>query len=144
VPSFMRRKGGIIKELHPEEIFLTSRQNFQFHLLREEKRGEVEAWVIDVAPKELRTWQRIVVWVDQGTLEVVRIEAESPANPSVLVKSTRLATDFVQVTDGIWLPGRARTEVEGRALFAGTRIEAVTRFTHYRLNEGIDGRVFAR
>ena len=144
VPLFARRTGGPLQELRPEEIFFASRQNFRFHLLREERRKGLETWVIDVTPKEEKTWQRIIVWVDQRTLEVVRIEAESPADPSVFVKSTKLGTDFIQVADGIWLPGRAHTELEGRALFAGKRMEAVTRFTHYRINEGVDGKVFAR
>lgn len=144
VPRFGRRTGGPLRELRPEEIFFTSRQSFQFHLLREERRGGIETWVIDVTPTEQKGWQQIVVWVDQGTLEVVRIEAESPVNPSVFVKSTKLAIDFVQVTDGIWLPGRAQTELEGRALFAGKRVETVTRFTHYGINEGVDDKVFAR
>jgi len=144
VPLFKRRTGGPLRELRPEGFFLTSRQSFQFHLLREERREGIETWVIEVTPMEQKTWQRIMVWVDQGTLEVVRIEAESSVNPSVFVKSTRLATDFIRVKDGTWLPGRAQTELEGRALFAGNRIETVTRFTHYHINEGVDGEVFAR
>jgi hypothetical protein len=79
------------------------------------------------------------VWMDEQDKAVVRAEVRSTGRIKVAlglgasISSVFVTSDFVKVEDGVWLPSRIQSQVDGRILLVkGIRERNTGTFTRYR------------
>ena len=97
-------------------------ENYDFSLAGFENTPNGGRYILNLLPKTKNKFlYRGRIWVDATDFAVVRIEGEPGKNPSLWIKKTEIAHDYVKV-DGFYLPARNHTEstlrVGGRAILS--------------------------
>jgi hypothetical protein len=79
------------------------------------------------------------VWIDEGERAIVRAEIRSTGKIKIAlglgasIGAVSVTSEFVKVEDGLWLPRRIQSEVDGRVLLVkGVRERNTGTFSRYR------------
>lgn len=138
------------KERREARAFLAEvPEAFNFRMAGEEKVDGLPVWVIDAEPRagfkskvrrgDLLSKFRGRVWIAQGDLQWVRVEAETIGTVSFglflarLGPGARLSFEQRRVNDEVWLPSRATTRLDARvALLKRFNAEVDVEWKQYR------------
>jgi hypothetical protein len=122
---------------------------FNFRMAGEEKVDGLPVWVIDAEPRagfkskvkrgDLLSKFRGRIWIAQGDLQWVRVEAETIGTVSFglflarMGPGARLSFEQRRVNDEVWLPSRATTRLDARvALLKRFNAEVDVEWKQYR------------
>jgi hypothetical protein len=122
---------------------------FQFRMVGEETVDGLPVWVIDAEPRagfkskvkrgNLLSKFRGRIWIAQGDLQWVRVEAETIDTVSFglflarLGRGARLSFEQRRVNEEVWLPSRATTRLDARvALLKRFNAEVEVEWKQYR------------
>lgn len=137
---FLRSSEELSQQIKKELESIPSppfRDKLDFKLLRQEKIGGNNTWVIEATSrsKELKI-KKATLWINQDKLRRVKLEAESIENPSTFVKIIRISTYQSEVAPGIFLPKTMKIET--------SLAETVNEYSHYQINCGLEDSLFQK
>lgn len=101
-----------------------TRANYDFVFVREENFGTVPEYVLHIVPKRKEKNLLLgLIWVDEKTFHIRRVEGVPAQSPSIWIKDIHLTLQFGDV-NGMWLPvsldAIATIRFAGRYTLAGT------------------------
>jgi hypothetical protein len=113
-------------------------ENYAFRLLRHEKTGEQEVYILEAKPRHKNKFLFSgLVWVDGKDFAIIRVEGEPAVNPSWWTKKT----DFTRIYDKVgefWLPRSNDSVTKVRIL--GTAVLTIE-YRDYRVTQASGGTV---
>jgi outer membrane lipoprotein-sorting protein len=84
--------------------------NYRFQLVGTEPVDGRKTYILHVDPLKMsKFFYRGKVWVDGNDYAVIKIEVEPAQNPSLWITRTQIENTNLK-TDGVWLPGKNRSE----------------------------------
>jgi hypothetical protein len=149
VSSFRKPSEELAEEMMEELKSITMfspfcKDKFDFKLLREDIIEGNNTWVLEALSrsKELKV-KRVILWIDQGKMRTIKVEAESIENPSSFVKKIKVSSSLSEVIPGIFLPKATKIETS-LSKISSKHLETLNEFSNYKINVGLEDSLFQK